>query len=128
MTGVVHIMSVLAILAIAGAGFAHMLGAARVRDRLAGAAFVLVALLLFLPGLVAVLDGISPRFAADSPSPGPAGAGLFALALVGHTALAIEIVRRRTRREAPGREAERARTRMRARVPIADEGDDEELP
>ena len=128
MTGFVHIVSVLTILAIAGAGFAHMLGAARVRDRLAGVAFALVALLLFLPGIVAIFDGCAGRLRTDVPSLDGGGAVVLGLALVGHTALAIEIVRRRRRREASNRDAERSRTRIRTRVPVTDTDDEESLP
>lgn len=125
MTGFVHIVSALTIVAIAGAGFGHLLGAARVRDRLAGIAFVGVALLLFLPGIVAVLDGCGGSMRANAPTLG-GGAVALGLAVLGHAALAIEIIRRRRRRNASSRDQERARARVRTRVPVSEPNEEEE--
>ena len=128
MSGFIHIMSVLAILAVAGAGFAHMLGSAGVRDRLFGAAFVLIALLLLLPGVAAGLDGC--RGAMDVHLPTPDGGRFFVvgLAAVGHVALAIEIIRRRGRPERSSRDRDRTRTRTRSRVAASETDSEEELP
>ncbi len=126
MTGFVHIVSVVTILAIAGAGFGHLLGAARVRDRLAAIAFVGVALLLFLPGIVAVLDGCGGSMRANAPTFGGGGVVALGLAVLGHAAFAIEIIRRRRRRDASSRDAERARARVRTRVPVSEPNEEEE--
>lgn len=119
MTGIV---SSILLIVIALIGFATVFGATRLRDRLVEVAGLALLVLLALPVIIGSGNVLVHSFNAQgrTPSIGIDSVAIAAV-VVGHAALGIELWRRRARVPERQREIDRARTRMRTRVPVVPE-------
>jgi hypothetical protein len=114
------------VIAIACAGLMHVVGAPRLRDRLVAFAGLALVALLLVPFVLALVSAITSQPGAHSAAVSTDSLLMIAMMCVGHAALGVEVLRRRMRGADRGHDADRARTRLRTRVPVAREPEREE--